>query len=29
MFMDKVTLSNVPRIGDVLTFLEIIKSLNV
>ncbi|HBA44897.1 TPA: hypothetical protein DCZ31_02850 [Patescibacteria group bacterium] len=29
LFMDKVTLSNVPRIGDVLTFLEIIKSLNV
>lgn len=29
LFMDKVTLSNVPRIWDVLTFLEIIKSLNV
>ncbi|MCK9271987.1 UDP-N-acetylglucosamine 1-carboxyvinyltransferase [Candidatus Gracilibacteria bacterium] len=29
LFMDKVTLNNVPRIGDVLTFLEIIKSLNV
>jgi len=29
LLLEKVTLNNVPRIGDVLTFLEIIKSLNV
>lgn len=29
LLVPKVKLNNVPRIGDVLTFLEIIKSLNV
>lgn len=29
LLLDNVTLKNIPRIGDVFTFLEIIKSLNV
>lgn len=29
LFFKEFTLHNVPRIGDVLTFLEIIKSLNI
>lgn len=29
LLLDEVTLQNVPRIGDVFTFLEIIESLNV
>ena len=29
LLLDEVTLHNVPRIGDVFTFLEIIKSLGV
>jgi UDP-N-acetylglucosamine 1-carboxyvinyltransferase len=29
LFFDKFTLHNVPRIGDVMTFLDIIRSLNV